>query len=161
MPSTVLPRRDDSPRGRLSPEQMARAAQGYGEDGASIGEPGDQQGYYHWPGTSQMYSSARDMARFLAANLGELPADPSLRAAMHFSQQSQLAIGPHNEQALAWEIVVEGERPIVEKYGGLDNTSTFIGLMPNRKLGIVILANRGNLYPSEPARRILLELAGP
>jgi len=161
MPSTTLPRRDESPRGRLSPEQRSRAAQGYGDDGAPIGEPGDQQGYYHWPGTSQMYSSAHDMARFLAANMGELPVAPSLQGAMHFAQQSQLAIGLRNEQALAWEIVVEGERPIVEKYGGLDNTSTFIGMMPNRKLGVVILGNRGNLYPSEPGRRILLELAGP
>ena len=32
-------------------------------------------------------------------------------------------------------------------------------MMPSRKLGIVILGNRGNLYPSEVGRRILLELA--
>jgi beta-lactamase class C len=161
MPSTTLPRRDESPRGHLSAEQSSRAAQGYGDDGTPIGAPGDQQGYYYWPGTSQMYSSARDMARFLAANMGELPIEPSLQRAMPFAHQSLLAIGPRNEQALAWEIVVEGERPIVEKYGGLDNTSTFIGMMPDRKLGVVILGNRGNLYPSEPGRRILLELAGP
>jgi beta-lactamase class C len=161
MPSTTLPRRDESPRGHLSPEQSSRAPQGYGDDGAPIGAPGDQQGYYYWPGTSQMYSSARDMARFLAANMGELPIEPSLQGAMQFAQQSLFTIAPRNEQALAWEIVVEGERPIIEKYGGLDNTSTFIGMMPNRKLGVVIFGNRGNLHPSEPGRRILLELAGP
>jgi hypothetical protein len=31
--------------------------------------------------------------------------------------------------------------------------------MPSRKLGIVILANRGDLHPNEVGRRIMLELA--
>jgi hypothetical protein len=33
-------------------------------------------------------------------------------------------------------------------------------MVPSRKLGIVILANRGNLYPNEVGRRILIEIAG-
>jgi beta-lactamase class C len=53
-----------------------------------------------------------------------------------------------------------GEGPsIIEKYGGLNNASAYIGLMPSRKLGIVILGNRGNQYPNETGRRILFELA--
>jgi beta-lactamase class C len=161
MDSTTLPRRDDSPRGRLSPAHKSRAVEGYDPDGNAVGEPGDQQGYYHWPGTSQMYSSARDMAVFLAANLGELPVDRSLQEAMALAQQSILAIGPRNRQALAWEIVL-GEGPtIVEKYGGLDNASSYIGMMVSRKLGIVILGNRGNQYPNEVGRRILHDLPGP
>jgi beta-lactamase class C len=161
MTSTTLPRRDDGPRGRLSPAHKSRAVQGYDEDGEPVGEPGDQQGYYYWPGTSQMYSSPRDMAVFLAANLGELPVEPSLRAAMELAHQGVLAIGPRNQQALAWEIISGGDPTIVEKYGGLDNASSYIGMMPSRKLGIVILGNRGNQYPSESGRQILRELAGP
>jgi beta-lactamase class C len=161
MVSTTLPRRDDSPRGRLSPEHKSRAVQGYDPDGDPVGEPGDQQGYYHWSGTSQMYSSARDMAVFLAANLGDLPIDRSLQEAMMLAQQSVLAIGPRNRQALAWEIIL-GEGPtVVEKYGGLDNASAYIGMMPSRKVGIVILGNRGNQYPNEVGRRILYDLPGP
>jgi beta-lactamase class C len=157
--STSLPRRDESPRGQLSPEDRQRAVQGYADDGTPIGEPGDQQGYYHWPATSQMYSSPRDMAVFLAANLGELPIEPALRQAMALAQQSVLTIGPHNRQALAWEII-SGEGPtIVEKYGGLDNASAYIGMLPGRDLGVVILGNRGNQYPNEVGRRLLLELA--
>jgi beta-lactamase class C len=161
MASTTLPLRDDSPRGRLSPEHKARAVQGYGYDGRTVGEPGDQQGYYYWPGTSQMYSSPRDMALLVAANLGELPVEPSLREGMQLARQGVLTIGPRTQQALAWEIVFENERPIVEKYGGLNNASAYVGMMPGRKLGIVILGNRGNQYPSEAGRRILRELAGP
>jgi CubicO group peptidase (beta-lactamase class C family) len=65
----------------------------------------------------------------------------------------------HSRQALAWE-VLSGKGPaIVEKYGGLNNASAYIGFMPSRGLGIVILGNRGNQYPNEIGRRILLELA--
>jgi beta-lactamase class C len=160
MTSTSLPRRDDSPRGRLSPEHKRRAAQGYSEDGEPIGEPGDLQGYYYWPGTSQMYSSARDMAVFLAANMGETPVERSLREAMDLAQQGVFAISPRNTQALAWEISHGDEPPIIEKYGGLNNSSAYIGMMPSRKFGIVILTNRGNQYPNEVGRQIMFELAG-
>ena len=77
------------------------------------------------------------------------------------AHQSVFTIGPRNQQALAWEIIVGGEPTIVEKYGGLNNASAYIGMMPSRKLGIVILGNRGNQYPNEPGRAILLELAAP
>ena len=134
--------------------------QGYGDDGEPIGEPGDQQGYYHWPATSQMYSSPRDLALFLAANMGELPIEASLRAAMSLVQQGEFPIGPRNAQALAWEVIL-GDPAIVEKYGGLNNASAYVGMVPSRKLGVVILGNRGNQYPNEVGRRLLLELVGP
>jgi beta-lactamase class C len=95
---------------------------------------------------------------FLAANLGELPIDHSLQEALNLTQHGVLRIGPRNLQALAWEIVGGDEPTIVEKYGGLNNASAYIGLMPDRKLGLVILTNRGNHYPNEVGRRILLEL---
>lgn len=159
MNSTMLARGDDGPRGRLPPELKDRAVQGYGNDSAPVGAPGAQTGYYHWPGTGQMYSSARDMAIFLAANLGELPVERSLREAMALAHRGVLRIGPHNRQALAWETISGTGPAIVEKYGGLNNASAYIGMMPSRKLGIVILGNRGNQYPNEVGRRILLELA--
>jgi len=161
MSSTVLARGDAGPRGRLSPELRRRAAQGYGINSEPIGAPGDQTGYYHWPGTGQMYSSARDMAVFLAANLGEQPLEPSLREAMSLAHRAVLRIGPHSWQALAWENISGKGPAIVEKYGGLNNASAYIGMVPGRKLGIVILGNRGNQYPNEVGRRILLELATP
>jgi beta-lactamase class C len=99
------------------------------------------------------------MAIFLAANLCEVPVEQSLREAMTLAQQGTVSIGPRNLQALAWEILF-GEAPtIVEKYGGLQNASAYIGMIPRRRLGIVILGNRGNQYPNEVGRRILLDLA--
>jgi beta-lactamase class C len=159
MTSTTLPRQDDSARGRKPPEHKRRAVQGYSEGGEPLGEPGSQESYYHWPGTGQMYSSARDMAVFLAANLGELPVERSLRAAMNLAHRDVWIIGPRSRQALAWEVLGADASTITEKYGGLHNASAYIGMMPRRKLGIVILGNRGKQYPNEVGRRILLELA--
>jgi hypothetical protein len=48
----------------------------------------------------------------------------------------------------------------VEKNGGLNNSSTYIGVIRARKLGIVILANRGDQDPADVGRRILWRLAG-
>ena len=100
------------------------------------------------------------MALFLAANLGEMPVEQSLREAM-LAQQGIVTIGPRNRQGLAWEISFGDEPTIIEKYGGLHNASAYIGMMPRRKLGIVILGNRGNQYPNEVGRRIMLDLAAP
>jgi beta-lactamase class C len=159
MTSTVFPQPDESPNGQLAAEFRARAVQGYAEDGKPIGEPGDQQGYYDWPGTGQVYASARDMAQFLAASLGELPLERSLSAAMMLAQRPAFRITPRNSQGLGWEIIHEGAIDIVEKNGGLDNTSTYIGMIPALRVGIVILSNRGDQYPSEVGRCIMLALA--
>ena len=159
MTSTVFPQPNETLNGQLAPEYKARAAQGYAEDGKPIGEPGDQQGYYDWPGTGQVYASARDMAQFLAASLGEGPVEHSLAEAMTLAQRAAFRITPRNSQGLGWEIIHEGALDIVEKNGGLDNTSTYIGMIPARKLGIVILSNRGDQYPSEVGRCIMLALA--
>ncbi len=156
MTSTVFGTRGADGRGELSPALMRRAVQGYSKDGEPIGVPGDQEGYYDFPGTEQMFSSARDMATLLAANLGELPIDRALREAMLLTQQGVFRISPRNTQALAWEVNDYGGPVIVDKPGGLENSSTYIGMVPSKKLGIVILANRGYQHPYEIARQSLL-----
>ena len=80
---------------------------------------------------------------------------------MEFAQRDRFPIGPRNAQGLAWEIAYEGGARIVEKHGGLNNTSAYIGMIPSAKAGIVILSNRGEMTVGEAGRRILLELAKP
>src|SRR5262249_61884717 len=106
-----------------------------------------------------MYSSPRDMAVFLAANMGELPVDRSLRDALALAHHDVLQILAHSQQALAWEVLSGNGPAIVEKYGGLNNASAYIGFMPGRGLGTVILGNRRNQHPNEGGRRILPQLA--
>jgi beta-lactamase class C len=149
--STFIPE-----RGVLAAEFPGRVVQGYADDGHPVGTPGDQQSYFDFPGTGQMFSSARDLAIFLAAELGELSLDPVLRDAMQMTQQPAFRISPRSGQGMAWEVNEIGGPPIVDKPGGLDNASTYVGMVPSRKIGVVILSNRGNQYPHEIAREKLL-----
>jgi beta-lactamase class C len=155
MSSTALPEPGADPRGELDSALQRRAVQGYDEDGNPIGKPGDIQGYYLFDGTGQMYSSAHDMAVFLAACLGELSEHHELEEALVAARRARFQISLRNEQALAWEINHNSEPPIIEKNGGLDNASSYIGMIPRRRLGVVILSNRGDQDPADVGRRIL------
>jgi beta-lactamase class C len=159
MTSTALPVPRANARGQLAPELRRRAVQGYNSDAQPVGEPGNQQGIFNWPGTGQMYSSARDMARFLSANLGALTEHRELQAAMALAQQGVFTVGPRFTQALAWQRVTNGDLVIVDKNGGLNNTATYIGMIPQRRLGIVILSNCGGEPATRIGRQIMLALA--
>src|SRR5213594_4358410 len=75
MSSTALPARRDL---------LGRTVQGYGPQGQALGKPGMEGGVFEWPGAGQIYSSSRDMAAFLAANLGELPSHGPIENVMAF-----------------------------------------------------------------------------
>jgi len=156
--SSMLPLRGANDIGSLPPVLRARAVQGYGGDGKPIGKPGNMQGYFYWPGTGQMFSSARDMVRLLAAHLGELPIDPALQRAIETTHQEALVIRQRVMQAQAWE-VHHLALSIVDKNGGLNNTTTYIGMIPEKRLGVVILMNRGETDGRDFGRAILLRLA--
>jgi beta-lactamase class C len=105
-----------------------------------------------------MISSARDMARLLAAHMGELPLDRALQRAMAMTHQEALVIRPNVMQAQGWEVHHVG-LPIIDKNGGLNNSTTYIGMIPEKRLGLVILMNRGNLNGRDFGHAILLRLA--
>ena len=80
---------------------------------------------------------------------------------MQFTRRGVVRIGPRITQALAWEVIdpqagAAGGPTIVDKPGGINNASAYVGLVPDRKLGIVILANRGDRMPHEVARNVIL-----
>jgi beta-lactamase class C len=152
MHATVLPGNTQD----IEHAPLPGAVQGYGEDGEPVGVPGNQQSYYEFPGTGQVFSSARDLAILLAANLGDIPLDPELRAAMEFTQRPVFRISPRTTQALAWEVNNFGGPTIVDKPGGIDNASAYMGMVPDQRLGVVILVNRGARNPHEVARDIVL-----
>ena len=159
MKSTLLPERGPDHRAIMSPVFMQRVVQGYSENGMAIGPKGNQQGFYDFPGTGQMFTSARDLTTFLAACLGDGVADPQLREALQMTQRETFRVNQQFGQAMAWETIdVDGVR-VVDKPGGLNNASAYIGLVPGRKVGIVLLANRGD-FPHEMARyRVLPALS--
>jgi beta-lactamase class C len=158
MTSTVLPVPRGTARGQLAGEFRRRAVQGYNADGKPVGEPGNEQGPFNWPGTGQMYSSPRDMARFLAANLGALGEQPELQAAMALAQEGVFQVNPRFTQGLAWQRVKNDDLLIVDKNGGLNNTATYVGMIPQHRLGIVILSNCGGEPATRIGRQIMLAL---
>jgi beta-lactamase class C len=97
---------------------------------------------------------------FLMANLGELPDHTALQSAMQRAQEGVLPVRPSFEQAMAWEVHKSAEHPtLVDKYGGMNNASAYIGMVRGRPIGIVILSNRGSLDVAAAGRKILLTLA--
>ena len=150
MTSTALP---------LPRDLLGRAVQGYSPQGQPIGKPGMEGGTFQWRGSGQIYSSSRDMATFLAANLGELADHGAVESAMGFAQQPVFTVSPRLKIGLAWQIVSSGNLSILDKNGGLNNTSTYIGFAPQSKLGVVILVNRGKQQATGIGRQILHALA--
>jgi len=151
MKSTALP---------LPRDLIGRAVQGYGPTGRPVGRPGEEsEGTFKWPGTGQIYSSSRDMATFLAANMGELTNHGPMENAMALAQQPVFTVNPHFKQALAWQDMTSGNLAIIDKNGGINTTSTYIGFALQRKLGVVILVNRGKQHATGIGRQILHALA--
>ena len=162
--STILPLHKNRVA-QLPSDLMRRAVQNFDERGHPVGKVGDVQGFYHWPGTGQMFSSARDMSVMLSAQLGEVNEPAALPNAVKRAQTvTPMDDDPeepmHHEQAVAWEVRYD---PIVtiDKNGALNNNSSYIGVLPEKRIGIVILANRGDQYVAKVGRRIMLQLSVP
>ena len=150
MTATALP---------LPRDLLGRAVQGYNPSGRPLGRPGMEGGTFDWPGSGQIYSSSRDMATLLAANLGELPGHGAIENAMAFAQQPVFTVSARLKIGLAWQNVSAGNFTIIDKNGGLNNTSTYIGFAPQRKIGVVILVNRGRQNATIYGRQIIHALA--
>jgi beta-lactamase class C len=163
MTSTLLPERGPDRRavigGPREQELAQRLVQGYSDHGMAIGPPGEQQTYFDFPGTGQMFSSARDLSLFLAASLDGKVADPQLREALRMTQHELFRVDKKFGQAMAWETIDVDGVAVVDKPGGLNNASAYMGLVPGRGIGILLLANRGE-FPHEIARyRVLPALS--
>jgi beta-lactamase class C len=156
MNSTLVPERGPDNRAVMEPQFMRRAVQGYSADGMPIGAPGNQQSYFDFPGTGQMFSSVRDIAILVAAGLGDQAIDPQLSKALQFTQHEFFRVDAQYGQAMAWEVNNLEGPTVIDKPGGLNNASAYVGLVPARKLGLVILSNRGDIHPYDAARATIL-----
>jgi len=160
MDSTLVPERGSHDRAIMAREFMQRAVQGYSHHGQPIGLPGNQQSDFDFPGTGQMFSSPRDLAILAAASVHDWPVDDEMWKALKATEQGMFRVSADDVQAMAWEVIDAGGPTIVDKPGGLNNAQAYVGLVPAQKLGLVILSNRGDIYPFEAARATILpELA--
>jgi beta-lactamase class C len=155
MEATFIPERGADNRAVMDAAWMQRAVQGYSDQGTAIGPIGDQQSYFDFPGTGQMFASVRDLATFAAACVDGRAIDPHLREALRMTQREAFRVDDKFGQGMGWETVRLPGVTVIDKPGGLNNASGYIGLVPARRIGIVLLANRGE-YPHEIARYKIL-----
>jgi len=156
MNSTLVPERGPDNRAVMDPQFMQRTVQGYSADGMPIGPPGNQQSYFDFPGTGQMFSSVRDLAILVGASLGDQAVDPLIGKALRFTQLEFFRVDAQYGQAMAWEVNNLRGPTVIDKPGGLNNASAYVGLVPDRTLGLVILSNRGDIHPYDAARTAML-----
>ncbi len=134
-----------------------RFVQGYGVSGRPVDRPTHNGG---WPAGGRLCSSGRDMARFLAANLGEESRHALITKAMQLTHQPRFKASEKMTQGLAWQRVHINDELVIDKNGGLAGTSTYIGMIPSRKIGVVVLANRGKVNATGLGRQLLVALTG-
>ncbi len=119
----------------LTPAMKERLA--IGHDGAGNPVPG-----WDLPtlaGAGALRSTARDMARFVQANLAA--DDSPLPAALKRSHKPQRPVGGNTEIALGWLVTRSPGGEIVWHNGQTGGYHSFVGLVPKQKTGVVVLHN--------------------
>lgn len=112
-----------------------------------------------WPGGGALKSTSRDMLKFLRANL-DLEGSENLRKAMQFAQQGFFKVKEQLTMGLGWQrFTTKKNLLIIDKNGGLPGFSTYIGMIPHLKLGIVILTNKAKTHSTRVGRKILIKLS--
>src|SRR5271163_2180937 len=107
---------------------------------------------YKIPGGG-LISSADDMARFEIAIMANKLVKPATRDLMWTPQKA--ADGSQNGYALGWATQRKYGLALVEHTGGQQGTSTSIILAPERRAGIVVLANMDNVDSAALSTEIL------
>jgi CubicO group peptidase (beta-lactamase class C family) len=93
-------------------------------------------------GAGAIRSTTIDMLKFAAANVH--PERGALQQAMAFAQQSRApAGGPNASIGLNWIILNEDADTIVWHNGGTGGYRTFLGLLPSKKVAVVVMTNSG------------------
>lgn len=128
-------------------------AQGYNKTGNSVKQVPPQV----WPGGGALRSSTRDMMKFLRANL-DVSGPLDIRKAMQLAQEGVFTVNDHLILGLGWQRVPISGKLLIEKNGGVEGFSSYIGMTADKKAGIVILFNKGKSGVTELGRKILVEL---
>ena len=120
----------------LTPDMKARFA---------VGHNGNLKPVPAWDlptlaGCGALRSSANDMLKFLAANLGytHTPLDAAMAAEISIRRPTD---APRVEIAYGWHVITKGDRSIIWHNGGTGGYRTFMGFDPKTRAGVVVLSN--------------------
>lgn len=119
----------------LSDEQRSRLAQGH-----VAGRPAKNWDFDALAGAGALRSTARDMLRFLSANLGL--AETRLSNALQATHRDRFETGqPELSVALGWHVWTKYGTTIIWHNGGTGGYHSFCGFIPQKGLGVVVLTN--------------------
>lgn len=117
----------------LNADQQNRLARGHDADG----EPTVNWDLPTLAGAGALRSSAADMARFLRANLD--PAGSPLAEALRMSHAPRFVVAGDTSVGLGWHLNTRAQ--IVWHNGQTGGYHAFAGFLPEKKAGVVVLAN--------------------
>lgn len=119
----------------LSPAQKMRTAQGFDENG-------EENPLWDLPtlaGAGALRSTAKDMTKLVAANIGLEKSN--LSDILSVAHKSQRDVSPQMKIGLAWHILQRPDAEIVWHNGGTGGFKSFIGFIKAQKRGVVVLSN--------------------
>ena len=122
--------------------EVPKAAQAHQAQGHADGMPVPAWHFDALAGAGVLRSSARDLARFVRAEMGLLPeaeVPAPLRAAMDKTQEERAEAGGGGKIGLGWLITRDGQRHWHN--GGTGGFRSYVAFDRARKRGIVVLAN--------------------
>lgn len=136
------------------PQSMnAYHATGYDNNG----NPTPRRHHGYIPGSGALRSTTKDLLKFLKANMAII-GPPQLIKAMQFAQQPFYEVRKHFFMGLGWQRTDYKGILLIDKNGGLTGFTSYIGWIPEKQLGIVILTNKGKARTTEVGRLILQSL---
>jgi D-alanyl-D-alanine-carboxypeptidase/D-alanyl-D-alanine-endopeptidase len=117
---------------------------------SSPGVPASPWEFSALAGAGALRSTARDMVRFAAANIGLYEVkDTRLRDAIEASHKERFRVDDHLSVGLGWHLLqldgIDGvkkiDEPLIWHNGQTGGFHAFLGILKRRKIGVVILAN--------------------
>lgn len=134
----------------LSRTLSDRYAFGYNKTGKRV----NPVAYTLTPGSGALRSTSRDMEKFLAANMG-LRGPENLLKAMKFARLARFKVNDKLSMGLAWQITSLEGSDLIDKNGGLTGSSSYIGFMPDKNVGVVILMNKAKTDSTKMGRALI------
>ena len=123
----------------LSPAEVASLAPGHDASGRQVQNWDLTEAF---AGAGALRSNVDDMLTFLAANLSP-PGDSPLGRAIRSAQTARFKGAGGRQGGLGWgRSLLKQERLVLTHGGGTGGYLTFVGLDPERRLGVVVLSNQ-------------------
>ena len=130
----LVPLQLEDTRVTLDEARRARLAPGYAD-----GRPVRNWDLATLAGAGALKSTADDLLRWLAANLGEAPGE--LKRVLAVTHEKRAAAGGPAWVGLGWHVSPLGDRTMVWHNGGTGGYRSFAGFVPETRTAAVVLAN--------------------